>query len=120
MKKTRHKNKKQSKTTHQKINEIKISRKNLQGITLESYLKKRYPTKKARAEADSRYNRLYVGYEIYLARKKRNITQKQLAKKTKTQQSVIARIEAGKQNLSTDKLNEIGEVLGFELCLKKK
>lgn len=86
--------------------------------TLGQYLKERYPNNKKRIQADERFQRLSVGYEIYLARKKKKLTQQRLAKKLRTTQSVIARIERGEQNLTTDKLNEIAKVLNKELKIE--
>ena len=90
----------------------------LKAKTLAQYLEERYPTKEKRLQADERFLRLRLGYEIYLARRKKKLTQSELAKKLKTKQSVIARIETGEQNLTTDKLNEIAGVLGKELKIQ--
>lgn len=43
------------------------------------------------------------------------ITQTELARKLKTTQSAVARIESGKQNVSTDTLKKIGKALGRNL-----
>ena len=96
------------KRASQKINNFSVK-------TLDQYLKERYSTKREKARADERFLRLRLGYEIYLARKKKKLTQKELAKKLNTKQSVIARIETGEQNLTTDKLNKIAQVLDREL-----
>ncbi|MBI4991995.1 MAG: helix-turn-helix transcriptional regulator [Candidatus Harrisonbacteria bacterium] len=83
--------------------------------SFEDILKEQYPTKKARAKADERFHRLALGYEIYSARKKRGLTQKELAKKMQTTQSEIARIESGEQNVTADKLNKIANSLKGKL-----
>jgi len=93
---------------------------NIKTKSLKQYLKEQYPTKSARKKADNRFSRLALGYEIFLARKHRKLTQAELAKKLATTQSEIARIESGEQNLTTDKLNKIAEALKkkLEIALK--
>lgn len=58
---------------------------------------------------------LEIAYQILKLRKKKKISQAQLAKKVGTKQSNIARIEAGQQNLSIDTLGKIAEALNCEL-----
>lgn len=49
------------------------------------------------------------------ARKKANITQEELSKRTGLKQSAIARFESGKQSPNTDTLFKILEALGLTL-----
>lgn len=56
-----------------------------------------------------------IGHRIADMRETKGLTQADLAKKLKTTQSAIARIEAGKQNLSADMLKRIGAALGKNL-----
>lgn len=83
--------------------------------TLKQHLKEQYPTKRSRKKLEDGFSRLALGYEIFLARKHKKLTQAELAKKLATTQSVIARIENGEQNLTTDKLNKIAEALKKKL-----
>lgn len=53
-----------------------------------------------------------IGQKIASIRESKGITQAELAKKLKTTQSAIARIESGNQNISTDNLKKISEALG--------
>jgi len=55
--------------------------------------------------------RLELAHEIMLARKKAKMTQIELAKKLKTSQSFIARVENGNQNLTIDGLIRITNAL---------
>ena len=64
------------------------------------------------------YEKIAVGLQIKKNRKKMRVTQQQLAKKLKTSQSVIARIEAGKQNITLDTLIKISIILGKRLHVK--
>lgn len=53
-----------------------------------------------------------LGKQVADLREAAGMTQTELAKKLKTTQSAIARIEAGKQNISTDTLKKLGRALG--------
>lgn len=56
-----------------------------------------------------------IGHRIADVRETKGMTQAELAKKLKTTQSAIARIESGKQNVSADMLKRIGAALGKNL-----
>ncbi len=56
-----------------------------------------------------------IGTRIADVRETLGLTQTDLAKKLKTTQSAIARIESGKQNVSADMLKRIGKALGKNL-----
>ena len=53
--------------------------------------------------------------EIIMARKEKNLTQKDLAEKIGTKQSNISRLESGNYNPSLDFLNRIAQAMGKEL-----
>ncbi len=56
--------------------------------------------------------RLEFAIQITHEREKAGLSQKDLALKLKTTQSVISRIENGKQNISLDMLQKIANALG--------
>lgn len=56
-----------------------------------------------------------IGHRIADMRETTGITQAELAKKLKTTQSAVARIESGNQNVSADMLKRIGKALGKNL-----
>jgi UDP-N-acetylglucosamine 1-carboxyvinyltransferase len=56
-----------------------------------------------------------IGNKVADLREAQGLTQTDLAKKLKTTQSAIARIESGKQNVSTDLLKRISKALGKNL-----
>ena len=58
---------------------------------------------------------LEIAYQILQLRKKKKLSQAQLAKKIGTKQSNIARMEAGQQNFSIDILGKIAEALGCDV-----
>jgi len=76
----------------------------------EKDLKERLKDKKFRETYECERRKVFVAYEILKLREKRGLTQKQLAKKLKTTQSVVARIESGDQNLTIDYLNKIADI----------
>ncbi|MDO8466602.1 MAG: helix-turn-helix transcriptional regulator [bacterium] len=82
------------------------------------FLKEQYPTKKLRVKADARFQRFSFGYEVFLARKKKHLTQAKLAKKLGTTQSEVARIESGDQNVTFDKIKEIAKALNQPFLIK--
>jgi len=61
-----------------------------------------------------------IGEMIARLREDRRITQAELGEKTGTTQSVIARIESGEQNLSTETLAKLSEALGQEIVSLSK
>ena len=89
--------------------------KELKTTSLDRYVREQYPTKASRRKFNEGFSRLSLGYEIYQARKKRNLTQSALAKRIATTQSEVARIENGDQNVTTDKLNKIAKALDKKL-----
>ena len=78
--------------------------------------KLRNPTfKKTLAEESLR---LKVAYRILELRRGHELTQKELAKKIGTSQSVVARIEHGQENISVDRLDMIAHVFGKHVELR--
>jgi UDP-N-acetylglucosamine 1-carboxyvinyltransferase len=58
---------------------------------------------------------IHIGQRIADLRETAGLTQVELAKKIKTTQSAVARIESGRQNISTEMLKRIGIALGKNL-----
>lgn len=56
-----------------------------------------------------------IGTMVAEMRERLGVTQAELAKKLKTTQSAVARIESGKQNISTDTLKKLSRALGRNL-----
>lgn len=61
-----------------------------------------------------------IGELIKDLRERKGMTQKQFAGKLSTTQSAIARIESGEQNLTTEMITKISDVLGSELVSVSK
>lgn len=67
---------------------------------------------------EEEYFRLKLACELMELRKKEGVTQKELAEKIGTTQSVIARIEAGRQNLTVDYVERIANALKREVAFR--
>ena len=61
-----------------------------------------------------------IARALILARVKKRLTQAQLAKKLKTKQSVISRVESGKTTPSLSFLKRLASVLGTSLSVQFK
>lgn len=66
----------------------------------------------------SAYEKLLIGAQMKKWREKLGLTQKDLAKKLKTTQSAIARMETGRQNFGVQTLVAIAFALGRKLHIK--
>lgn len=78
----------------------------LQEMLKDSEFRKHYMNEKVKLE---------IALQLAELRKKRNLTQAQLARKVKSTQSVIARIENGKQNLSLRTVENLVTALSGEI-----
>jgi len=81
-------------------------------VDFQSYLKKQLQNPEFKKHYDEYGKQLEIAYQILELRKKKNISQAQLAQRIGTKQSNIARMEAGQQNFSVDILGKIAEALG--------
>lgn len=68
--------------------------------------------------AAEKYERFFIGSQIKKMRRKSGMKQAALARALKTSQSAVARMEAGKQNLTLGMLVKLGIVLGKKLQVK--
>ncbi|MDD4531377.1 MAG: helix-turn-helix transcriptional regulator [Candidatus Pacebacteria bacterium] len=75
----------------------------------EKHFKEELKNPEFRKESGKEYQKLRIAYEISQLRKKKKMSQDVLAKKIGSTQSAVARIEAGKQNLSLGTLSKIAE-----------
>ncbi len=64
------------------------------------------------------YEKLLVGDAVRKARIASGMTQKDFAKKLKTSQSAVARLEQGQQNVTLDMLSKIAHALNRRLQIK--
>lgn len=84
-------------------------------LSFEKYLAEQMKNKEFKKAFEEEGRRLEVAYKILQLRKKKKLSQKELAKKMNTTQSVIARMESGGQNLTTDTLQKVANIFGYNL-----
>ena len=87
----------------------------------DSLLKTELKNIKFKKEYDDLSNEFSLAKEIIILRKKRHLTQKQLADKLGTSQPAIARIESGNyKNLSLSFINRLAKALNAESVIHLK
>lgn len=86
--------------------------------SFEQYLTQQMKNKVFRRAYEEEGQRLEIAYKMLQLRKQQKLSQKELAKKLKTTQSVIARMETGQQNFTTDTLQKIASVFKRELKIE--
>lgn len=69
---------------------------------------------------DAQKNLIHIGNLVRNLRHERDLTQAELAEKLSTTQSVVARIENGEQNVSTEMLSKISEALNRDIVTVSK
>lgn len=91
------------------------NKKNSVMIDFQDILKKELKNPEFKKLYDEYGRQLEIAYQILQLRKKKKMSQLELAKKIGTKQSNIARLEAGQQNFSIDTLEKIAEALDCRL-----
>ena len=86
-------------------------------IDFQDVLKKELKNPEFKKYYDEYGRQLEIAYKILQLRKKKKLSQAQLAQKIGTKQSNIARMEAGQQNFSVDTLDKIAGALGCNLSI---
>lgn len=96
-----------------------LTKKNMNKLTnYEKHFKLKIKDKEFKEFYQKERHRLEIAYKIVQLRKKRHFSQKELAQKLGTTQSVIARIETGQQNLTSDTLQKIAEIFRRNLKIE--
>lgn len=81
----------------------------------EKHLKDELKNPEFKREYKKESQRIKIAYEMSQLRKKKKMSQLELAKKIGTTQSVVARMEAGKQNFSIDTLSSVADALNCKM-----
>jgi len=89
-------------------------------LDFDVYLKNALKNPKFRAEYDKLEPQFAPIEAILEARVKKGLTQEALARKIKTKQSAIARLESGNANPSIGFLQKLAEALGKKLVIQFK
>ena len=91
------------------------NKKNDMMIDFQDILKKELKNPEFKKHYDEYGKQLEIAYQILKLRKQRKMSQIELAKKLKTKQSNVARMESGQQNFTTDTLQKIADIFGMDL-----
>ncbi len=83
--------------------------------SFERYLAQQMRNKAFRKAYEEESQRLEIAYQILQLRKQQKLSQKELAHKLNTTQSVVARMEMGQQNFTTSTLQKIASALKRDL-----
>lgn len=97
---------------------MKKKSKKISYISFERYLAQQLKNKAFRKAYEEEGRRLKIAYQILQLRKQKKLSQKELAHKLNTTQSVVARMESGQQNFTTDTLQKIAAVFKRDLKIE--
>lgn len=97
------------------MNKVKKIKK---AVDFQEYLVERLKNPKFKRYYDEYGKQLEIAYQVLQLRKKKGISQMELAKKIGTRQSNIARMESGQQNFTTDTLQKIASVFKRNLKIE--
>lgn len=86
--------------------------------SFERYLAQQMKNKAFKRAYEEEGQRFEIAYQILQLRKKQKLSQQVLARKLETTQSVVARMEAGQQNFTTDTLQKIASAFRRELKIQ--
>ncbi len=89
---------------------MKKKHKKIVYLSFERYLAQQMKNKAFKEAYEEEGRRLEIAYRILQLRKKQRLSQKELARKLDTTQSVVARMESGQQNFTVDNLQKIASV----------
>ncbi len=89
--------------------------KNKKIVDFQDYLKEQLKNPALKKHYDEYGKQLEIAYQILKLRKQKKMSQIELAKKLKTKQSNVARMESGQQNFTTDTLQKIADIFGMDL-----
>jgi len=84
-------------------------------IDFDTYIGRRFKDAQFKKYYNAYGRQLEIAYQVLQLRKARKMSQSDLARKLGTTQSNVARIEAGRQNFTTQTLAQIATAFGKEL-----
>lgn len=94
---------------------MKKKNKKIVYLSFDRYLAQQMKNKTFKEAYEEESGRLEIAYRILQLRKKQRLSQKELARKLDTTQSVVARMESGQQNFTVDNLQKIASVFKYDL-----
>ncbi len=93
-------------------------KKNQKAVDFQEYLEEQLKNPKFKKYYDEYGKQLEIAYQILQLRKKKKMSQAELAKKIGTKQSNIARMETGQQNFTTETLQKIANAFRCNLKIE--
>lgn len=94
------------------------NRKTKKAVDFQDYLNEKLKDPVFKRNYDEYGKQLEIAYQILVLRKKKKMSQIELAKRIGTKQSNVARMEAGQQNFTTDTLQKIAEAFKCDLKIE--
>ena len=92
-----------------------MNKKITKATDFQEYLKEELKDPEFKRYYDEFGKQLEIAYQILQLRKKKKMSQTELAKKIGTTQSNVARMESGQQNFTTDTLQKVAEAFKCDL-----
>lgn len=93
-------------------------KKNQKAVDFQEYLEKQLKNPEFKKYYDEYGKQLEIAYQILQLRKRKKMSQAELAKKIGTKQSNIARMETGQQNFTTETLQKIASAFNCNLKIE--
>ena len=93
-------------------------KKNQKAVDFQEHLKEQLKNPEFKKYYDEYGKQLEIAYQILQLRKKKKMSQEELAKKIGTKQSNIARMETGQQNFTTETLQRIASAFNCDLKIE--
>jgi len=93
-------------------------KKNQKAVDFQEHLREQLKNPEFKKYYDEYGKQLEIAYQILQLRKKKKMSQKELAKKIGTKQSNIARMETGQQNFTTETLQRIASAFNCDLKIE--
>lgn len=102
------------------MNKLNKNNKQFETNDFEYHLKQKLKDPEFKRWYEYYSRQLEIAYAINSIRRKKKITQKEMAKKLATSQSNIARLESGQQNFTIQMLDKIAKALDKQLIVDFK
>jgi ribosome-binding protein aMBF1 (putative translation factor) len=97
------------------MNKKTAAKKDKQAIDFQEYLNRQLKNQTVKKYYDEYGKQLEIAYQILRLRTQQKMSQTELARRLKTKQSNVARMEAGQQNFTTDTLQKVAGIFNRQL-----
>lgn len=97
------------------MNKKNIIKKEKKAIDFQKYLARQLKDESVKKYYDEYGKQLEIAYQILQLRQQQKMSQTELARRLKTKQSNVARMETGQQNFTTDTLQKVAGIFKCQL-----